>query len=61
MGILVFMSWLQSRLQNAGERGASMVEYGLLLVLIAVVALVSVKAFGGGVSSQFSSIGSAVN
>jgi Flp pilus assembly pilin Flp len=61
MGILVIVSWLQDRLGSAGERGAGMVEYGLLLGLIAVVALVAVKAFGSGVSSQFSSITSAVN
>jgi Flp pilus assembly pilin Flp len=37
------------------------VEYGLLLALIAIIAMVAVKAFGSGVSSQFSSITSAVN
>lgn len=38
------------------ERGAGMVEYALLVFLIAVVALVAVKSFGLGVSSQFSTI-----
>lgn len=57
---LVFHS-LQNRLATAGERGASMVEYGLLLGLIAIIALVAVKAFGAGVSTQFSSITSAIN
>jgi Flp pilus assembly pilin Flp len=38
-----------------------MVEYGLLLGLIAIIAMVAVKAFGAGVSTQFSSINSAVN
>jgi Flp pilus assembly pilin Flp len=56
MGILVLFTWLRDRLSTAPERGASMVEYGLLLALIAVVALVAVKAFGSGVSSQFSSV-----
>jgi pilus assembly protein Flp/PilA len=59
--VLVVLASLQRRLARAGERGASLVEYGLLVGLIAVVALVAVKAFGAGVSAQFSSINSAVN
>jgi pilus assembly protein Flp/PilA len=61
MGILVLYARLQGRLGITGERGASMVEYGLLLALIAIIALVAVQAFGSGVSSQFSSITSSVN
>jgi Flp pilus assembly pilin Flp len=38
-----------------------MVEYGLLVGLIAIIAMVAVKAFGSGVSTQFSSITSSVN
>ncbi|MCA1846353.1 MAG: Flp family type IVb pilin [Actinobacteria bacterium] len=52
------VAWLRIRL--ACERGASLVEYGLLLILIAVAALVAVQAFGQGVSTQFSTITSAV-
>ena len=54
----VILIWLRARL--GGERGAGLVEYGLLLMLVAVVALVAVKAFGQGVSTQFSNITSAV-
>ena len=61
MSIFLVLAWLQDRLGTASERGASMVEYGLLLALIAIIALVAVKAFGSGVSSQFSSISSSVN
>ena len=61
MSILALFAWLQTRLGTASERGAGMVEYGLLLALIAVVAMVAVKAFGSGVSSQFSTIGSTIN
>jgi Flp pilus assembly pilin Flp len=61
MSIFLLFTWLQGRLETAGERGASMVEYGLLLGLIAIVALAAVRLFGQGVSSQFSSINSAVN
>lgn len=35
------------------ERGASMVEYALLVGLIAVVAVVAVAALGGGISGLF--------
>ena len=36
------------------ERGASMVEYALLVGLIAVVAVVAVSLLGGGISGLFS-------
>ena len=61
MGIIAVYAWLQSRLGCTDERGASMVEYGLLLALIAIIALVAVQVFGNGVTEKFSSINSAVN
>jgi Flp pilus assembly pilin Flp len=61
VSIVALFTWLQNRLDTASERGAGMVEYGLLAGLIAIVAMVAVKAFGSGVSSQFSSITSSVN
>jgi pilus assembly protein Flp/PilA len=42
------------------ERGASMVEYALLVGLIAVVAVVAAAALGGGISSGFSSANTCV-
>ena len=42
------------------ERGASLVEYALLLVLIAMVCLAAVQFFGSGVSDNFSRSGSAI-
>ena len=61
MSVLVLLARLQNRLATAPERGAGMVEYGLLLGLLVIIAMVAVKAFGIGVSTQFSSINSAVN
>ena len=42
------------------ERGASMVEYALLVGLIAVVAVVAIAALGGGISGLFSTANSCV-
>ena len=40
------------------ETGASLAEYGLLVVLIAIVALTAVSFVGGEVSNTYSEIGS---
>jgi len=42
------------------ERGATMVEYALLVGLIAVVAVVAVAALGGTISKLFSSTNTCV-
>jgi len=39
-----------------GEEGATMVEYGLMLALIAVVCIVAVTALGTKTSTMFSSV-----
>jgi pilus assembly protein Flp/PilA len=39
------------------EKGASMVEYALLVVLIAIIAIVAIRLAGNNVSSTFSNIG----
>jgi pilus assembly protein Flp/PilA len=38
------------------ERGASLVEYALLLALIALVCIAALTSLGGSVSSKFSSV-----
>jgi pilus assembly protein Flp/PilA len=43
---------LQVRFQNP-ERGATAVEYGLMVALIAVVIIVAVKLLGTNLSSMF--------
>ena len=42
------------------ERGASLVEYALLVALIAVVCLLAIQTLGKNASVKFSSIASAV-
>lgn len=44
----------------SNERGASMVEYALLVILIAIVAFVAVQTFGTEVSSTFSTIADSI-
>jgi pilus assembly protein Flp/PilA len=51
MGIWAkLMTWAQ------GDKGASMVEYALLVVLIAIIAIVAVTIAGTEVSEAFSTI-----
>ena len=42
------------------ERGASLVEYALLVALIAIVCLVAIAFLGSSASHRFSSVGSSV-
>ena len=42
------------------ERGASLVEYALLVALIAVVCITAVTALGGSASSKFSQVSSSI-
>jgi pilus assembly protein Flp/PilA len=51
----VLATWLRARFGNT-ERGASLVEYALLLALIAVVCIVAVTALGKKAANNFSSI-----
>jgi pilus assembly protein Flp/PilA len=53
-----FHSYMFERART--ERGASMVEYALLVGLIAIVAVVAVMALGGGIKSLFGSANSCV-
>ena len=43
------------------ERGASMVEYALLVGLIAVVAVVAVTFLGNGITGLFNHAGNSIN
>lgn len=43
------------------ERGASMVEYALLVGLIAVVAVLAITFLGNGISGLFNHAGNSVN
>lgn len=53
-------SYLRARFGD-DERGASLVEYALLVALIAVVCIAAVTFLGSSASSKFSKVGSAIN
>ncbi|HEY2813094.1 MAG TPA: Flp family type IVb pilin [Acidimicrobiales bacterium] len=52
-------TWLRARF--ADERGASLVEYALLVALIAVVCIAAITLLGKNASSKFNSVGSSIN
>ncbi len=43
------------------ERGATAVEYGLMVALIAVVIITAVTTLGTNLNTKFTSVGTAVN
>ena len=51
--------YLRARFAN-DERGASLVEYALLVALIAVVCIVAVTLLGQNASAKFSAVGSSI-
>ncbi len=53
-------TWLRARFGD-DERGASLVEYALLVALIAVVCIAAVTLLGDNASSKLNSAGSAIN
>lgn len=54
-----FAAWMRN--QTDDMRGASLVEYALLVALIAVVCVASVALLGSTLSTQYSEIGSGLD
>ena len=52
-------AWLQARCKT--DRGASLVEYALLVALIAVVCIAAVTFIGQSANTKFSTVGSSIN
>ncbi len=57
-GTLSTMSLIKALIRD--EEGATMVEYGLLVALIALVALGAVQILGGNLSTLFTNVGSSI-
>ena len=54
-----FATFVRAKVRS--ERGASLVEYALLVALIAVVCIVAVTFLGQKASSTFSGVGGSIN
>jgi pilus assembly protein Flp/PilA len=52
-----FISTLLARFQSNDEEGQTLVEYGLLLALIAIIVIVALLFLGPLVSNIFSNVG----
>lgn len=52
-------TWLRARFD--GDRGASLVEYALLVALIAVICIIAVRILGEQASTTFSTTGDELN
>lgn len=52
-------TWMRARFADS-ERGASLVEYALLVALIAVIAIVAIRFLGQSASDTFDSVGSSI-
>jgi pilus assembly protein Flp/PilA len=52
-------TWLRARFGD--DEGASLVEYALLVALIAVVCIAAVTLLGNNASSKFESVGNSLN
>lgn len=52
-------TWLRARFGDT-ERGASLVEYALLVALIAVVCIAAVTVLGGNASDKFNEVGNSI-
>ena len=58
-GLTTWWADLKGRISE--ERGATAVEYALMVALIAVVIILAVTFIGTSASTKFSQVGSAVN
>jgi pilus assembly protein Flp/PilA len=59
--MIQFISTLLARLQREDEDGQTLVEYGLLLALLAIVVIVALLFLGPIVSGIFQEVGDTLN
>jgi pilus assembly protein Flp/PilA len=57
---LVLTPFVRARLGHRGDAGASLVEYALLVALIAVVCILAITFLGRSASDKLSNVGSAI-
>ena len=56
-----FISTLLARFQSEDEEGQTLVEYGLLLALIAIIIIVALIFLGPIISQMFQNVGTTLN
>jgi pilus assembly protein Flp/PilA len=57
----MIVGWARDRVSGKDDTGASLVEYALLLALIAVVAIGALTFLGGAVSNTLNNMGQQLN
>ena len=57
----MIVGWLRDRVSDKDDRGASLVEYALLLALIAVVAIGALTFLGNTVSHTLNNVANTIN
>ncbi|MCU1461486.1 MAG: Flp/Fap pilin component [Acidimicrobiales bacterium] len=60
MNLTSIWCWLQNR-TDRNEHGASLVEYALLVALIAIVCIAAITFVGSSASAKFSNVGSGLS
>jgi pilus assembly protein Flp/PilA len=55
----ILAAWLKAKVKS--ERGATLVEYALLVALIAVVCIAAISFLAGRIGNNFSSVGSSIS
>jgi len=58
---LQVVTWLRQAFTRDEERGATLVEYALLLALIAVVAIAALQFLGKTVNTTLNNVANAIN
>ncbi|HVL92060.1 MAG TPA: Flp family type IVb pilin [Acidimicrobiales bacterium] len=59
--MLALFCWFKSRLAVQDERGATAVEYGLMVALIAVAIILAVTFLGDQLTALFNDVGQEVD
>ena len=56
----ILVPFVRAKINAQTERGASLVEYALLVALIAVVCIIAITFLGKSASSKFNTVGSSI-
>jgi pilus assembly protein Flp/PilA len=59
MNLMVMLNYVLTR-TRLSEKGASLVEYALLVALIAVVCIAAITLLGNSASTKFSRVGASI-